>query len=68
MPSVPKIVEKLMVEVLVNEGKLVEQGLGELVKIAWEKFLEFWGALVALVLALVLFAVRGRFKKWFGFE
>lgn len=66
--SVPKIVDKLTVQVVVNEGKLVEQGLGEMVKVAWEKFLEFWGALVALVLALVLFAVRGKFKKWFGFE
>ena len=67
-PPVPKVVENLMVEVVVNEGKLVEQGLGKLMTIAWEKFLEFWGALVALVLALLLFAVRGKFKQWFGFK
>jgi hypothetical protein len=65
---VPKLVENLMVEVVVNEGKLVKQGLGELIKIAWEKFLEFWGALVALILGLALFGVRDKFKKWFGFE
>jgi hypothetical protein len=65
---VPKLVENLMVEVVVNEGKLVKQGLGELIKVAWEKFLEFWGALVALVLGLALFGVRDKFKKWFGFE
>ena len=70
-PPVPKVVENLMVEVVVNEGKIVEQGLGKLMTIAWDRFLEFWGASVTLLLFAVcclLFAVRGKFKQWFGFK
>jgi hypothetical protein len=42
--------------------------LSELLQIAWEKFKEFWDALLVLLFGLILFLLRKKLKKWFGFE
>jgi len=65
---VPKLVGNLKLEVMVNEGRIVEQGLGVMMKVASEKFLKFRSVLVALIPGLLLFAVCGKCKNWFGFE
>lgn len=56
---IPKAVESLQVTVKVDRAAL-------LFKVLWEKFLEFWGAALALIFALLLFFLRKQFKKWFG--
>lgn len=65
---IPKSAATLQVEVAVNTAKVVKERSGELGQVAWEKFLEFWGAAVALILAAVLFLLRKTLKRWFGFE
>jgi hypothetical protein len=64
---IPKIAETLSVSVEVNYKEIFIEKLMELGSVTWDKFLEFWGALVALVFALILYLIRGKLKKWFGF-
>jgi hypothetical protein len=67
-PPVPRALANLEVEVLVDSGKLVERGAGELLQVAWEKFLEFWGYLLAVVFGLLLFLFKGRLARLFGYK
>jgi hypothetical protein len=64
---VPKSTETLQVEVVVDTDEAFQARSNQLGQIFWEKFVDFWGVLVALFFGLVLFLIRGRLKKWFAF-
>lgn len=66
--AIPKTAESLQVSVDVNSKALREGKQKELFDIFWEKLLDFWGALLALLFGLILFLVRDKLKKLFGFE
>jgi hypothetical protein len=40
----------------------------ELLIILWAQFLEFLAALIAITFGLILFLIREKFKKWFGYR
>ena len=52
---IPKTSARLTVSIKVNYKELFIEKLMELGSVTWDKFLEFWGALVALVFALILY-------------
>ena len=62
--AIPKETTAIKVRVLVNVTPPIE----EIEKIFWDKLLGFWGGVLALFFALLLFLLRQRLKKWFGFE
>lgn len=64
----PKIATDLYVTVNVDQGEMVREKRKELGTIFWEQLLEFWKALLILLFALLLFLIRGRLKRWFGYE
>ncbi len=66
--AIPKAVKTLSVSVVVDTGKKIEEGASQMGGIFWEKFLDFWGAIVALFFGLILFLLRGKLKKIFGFS
>ena len=66
--SVPKTSETLSVTVKVNTKKEVKKGLKKLGEIVWEKFTSFWGALITLIFAVLLFLIRRKIKRKTGFE
>ena len=61
--SIPKAVKKLTVEVKVNTKKEIEKKVNSLWEILWDKFLSFWGALLALIFSALLFIIRRKIKK-----
>lgn len=65
---VPKTAADLKVTVFVDKDKAFQEKKKELVDILWEKFKEFWGALLVLFFGLVLFLLRKKLKQWFGYE
>ncbi len=64
---VPKSSSTLEVKVSVNEAGYVKRGIAELAEVFWEKLVDFWGALVALFFGLILYLIRGKLKRWFGY-
>jgi hypothetical protein len=66
--SIPKTSRTLAVEVIVDNKKEFNGKMHELWTIFWEKFLTFWGALVALILGTILFVIRKKIKKNTGYE
>lgn len=64
---VPKTAESLVVTVSVDEEAIVKGKIQELLDVLWEKVVEFWGALLALLLGLVLFLLRDKLKQLFGY-
>ena len=64
---IPKATTTLRVEVSVDRVKLTTKYAGELWEVFWKKLLEFWGAVVALIFAALLFLLRKKLKQWFGF-
>lgn len=65
---IPKTAATLKVLVEVNQKDIFLGKLSELWDAFWEKFVEFWGALLAIFFGLLLFLIRGKLKKWFGYE
>jgi hypothetical protein len=65
---IPKTARSLQVTVQVDRRQALLQRLKQLGEILWDKFLDFWGALLALIFGLILFLIRKKLKKWFGFE
>jgi hypothetical protein len=64
---VPKSATAISVQVSVNTIDVAKGGLLQLWKPLWSNFLTFWGTLVAIVFALILFLLRKKLYKWFGF-
>ena len=64
----PKYSTDLEVLVSVGSEELAEERKNKFGAVFWEKLLDFWGALLALFFGLILFAIRGKLKKMFGFE
>ena len=67
-PFSPKTSETLSVTVKVDTKKEISKRANTLGEIVWEKFLKFWGALVALIFGALLFLIRKKIKKKTGFE
>ncbi|OYT15723.1 MAG: hypothetical protein B7C24_11560 [Bacteroidetes bacterium 4572_77] len=66
-PSVPKTAKTLTVEVSVDNKYIIKSKLKELGQIFWKNFIDFWGALIALLLAALLFLIRRKIKKKTGY-
>jgi len=64
---IPKATTTLRVEVSADRAKLTTKYVDELWQVFWEKLLEFWGVVVALIFAGLLFLLRKKLKQWFGF-
>lgn len=65
---IPKTAATLKVIVDVNKKEILVEKTKELWNIFWEQLLKFWAAFVALIFALILFLIKGKLKKWFGFN
>ena len=65
---IPKSTARLKVTVTVNNQAVVMGGALELWSVFWVKLLDFWGAVVALFFALLIFLIRKKLKQWFGFS
>ncbi|MCB2184224.1 MAG: hypothetical protein KQH63_19535 [Desulfobulbaceae bacterium] len=65
---IPKTAATLKVTVEVDRKEIFSDKGKDLWNVFWQELLEFWAALVALIFGLFLFLVRGKLKKWFGFE
>lgn len=65
---IPKAAATLRVEVVVDTFKVIQEHTKKLWEVFWEKLLDFWGAVIALFFAVLLFLIRGRLKKLFGYE
>ncbi len=65
---IPKMVETLKVVVEVGTGEIIDEHVGELWEVFWDGFIKFWKAIVALFFGLILFLLRGKLKKIFGFS
>lgn len=65
---IPKSARSVVVEVEVCQLCVLLDGLEELLGRAWKAFLEFWDKLLLLVFALLLFLIRKKLYKLFGFK
>lgn len=65
---IPKTAATVQVQVVVDVPAAVDNGVLEMLEVLWEAFLKFWGEAVALFFALLLFLLRKRLAKWFGFK
>ena len=65
---IPKPVTSLKVAVVVDAGEVIE-GYGlQLWTTFWNGFLDFWGWIVTTFFALLMFLIRKKLKKIFGFD
>lgn len=64
----PKSVETISVEVEVDGKQIVTGKLGEMGTVLWDQFMSFWGLLIALIFAALLFVIRKQVKKKTGYE
>ena len=65
---VPKSAAKLSVMVGVDRKKNALEKLTEMGTILWDKFLVFWGALIALVFGFILYLIRKKMKNKTGYD
>ncbi len=65
---IPKTAATLKVQVEVDPERILIGKALQLWDITWNKFVEFWAALVAIFFGVLLFLIRGKLKKWFGYE
>lgn len=65
---VPKSAKSVEVKVSVDEVSVIKQAIVELVEAAWNAFLTFWDKLLLIIFALLLFLIRKKLFKWFGFK
>ncbi len=66
-PPVPKGTTTLQVQVVVDHVKERKEHAKKFREVFWEKLLKFWGELLVLCSAVILFLIRKRLKKWIGF-
>ncbi|MFA6402499.1 MAG: hypothetical protein WCX31_12895 [Salinivirgaceae bacterium] len=67
-PMVPKTAATLSVNVNVDVWQVIADKLKEMGTVFWDKFISFWGALIALIFAVFLFIIRRKLKKKTGFD
>lgn len=65
---IPKTTSTVEVEVAVDVIAKIEQHGDEVAGETWKAFLAFWGKVVALLFALLLFLLRRHLYRWFGFK
>ena len=65
---VPKSAKSVTVNVSVDNNKIIEKSSSELISIAWKTLLDFWEKLLLLAFALLLFLIRKKLSKLFGFQ
>ena len=65
---IPEVVASLQVTVRVDHVGVFWEYFDKLIEVFWEKFLEFWGRVIALIFAVFLFLIKGKLKKWFGYK
>ena len=65
---VPKSAKSVEVKVKVDNSSVISQSIGELLDRAWKAFLDFWDKILFIFFALMLFLLRKKLYKWFGFE
>lgn len=58
---IPKATKSLQVQVVVKHAKKFNE-------VFWEMLLKFWGELLLLLFAVILFLIRKQLKKWVGFD
>lgn len=66
--ALPKSAKSVQVSVKVDKGGVISQSTGELVGAAWKAFLDFWDKILFIFFALLLFLIRKKLYKLFGFE
>lgn len=65
---IPKTTASVKVKVVVNTLKKIEQGRDEIVAETWQGILGFWKEFIGLIAAVLLFLVRKKLYKWFGYN
>jgi hypothetical protein len=65
---IPKAASSLQVKVVVDRGRVIAEHGKELWEVFWDKLLEFWGAVLALFFGLLLYLLRGKIKRLFGYD
>jgi hypothetical protein len=65
---IPKAASSLEVKVVVDQRRVIEEHTKELWEVFWDKLVEFWGAVLALFFGLLLYLLRGKIKRTFGFD
>lgn len=65
---IPKTTSTIQVEVTVDTIAEIEQRGDEVAAETWKAFLEFWGKVIALIFALLLFLLRKRLFRLFKFK
>jgi len=64
---IPKTAATLKVLVEVDRKQAFLEKLNELWHVLWDKFVEFWAALLVIFFGLILFLIRGKLKRRFGY-
>ena len=57
---IPKGTTTLKVQVVVKRA-------GQFLDVFWQELLKFWGVIIALFFAVIVFLIRKQLKKWIGF-
>ena len=65
---VPKSAKSVEVKVSVDEAKVVTDASFDLLRSTWQAFLDFWDKLLILLFALILYLIRKKLYKLFGFK
>lgn len=65
---VPKSAAELKVLVVVDRKQKVSEKMTEMGTVLWDKFMIFWGALLALVFGFVLYLIRRKMNKKTGYD
>lgn len=65
---IPKSAKSVKVNVSVDEAKVVTNASFDLLRSTWQAFLDFWDKLLILSFALILYLIRKKLYKLFGFK
>jgi hypothetical protein len=64
---IPRGTTWLQVKVVVDYVEGIKKHTKKFLEVFWEKLLQFWGELLVLLFAVILFLIRKKLKKWIGF-
>ena len=67
-PAIPKTAKTLSVTVTTDAKYVVRDGLQKMLAVVWDKFMSFWGVVITLIFAAVLFVIRRFIKKKTGYD